>query len=57
MQINKIDPRTKLYLFAVTCAVVMGTSSSLFSAIYTTFIMLLGIYLGEYKGLKKRAVS
>lgn len=54
---NKLDPRTKLFVFLVTCVVVMNTPNSLFTIIQTTFIMFLGLYLGEFKAIKNKYIT
>lgn len=57
MTVNKLDPRTKLLLFLAVCFLVMNTPNSLFTLIVTSFVFLLGIYLGEFKPLKKKYIT
>lgn len=53
----KLDPRAKLFLFLSVCFLVMNTPNSYFILGITTFLMLLGMYLGEFKKLKWKYIT
>lgn len=51
------DPRSKLFIFLVSCFLVMNTPSSLVSLVFTSFIFLVGVVSGEFKGLKWKYIT
>ncbi len=57
MKQGTFDPRSKLVLFLVACFLMMNTPSSLVSLVFTSFIFLVGVYTGEYKGLKRKYIT
>ncbi len=57
MEKVNLDPRCKLFIFLSVCFVVMNTPNSILNFCLSTFIMLLGTYLGEFKGLKNKYIT
>lgn len=57
MKERNFDPRSKLFLFLVSCFLVMNTPSSLVSLVFSSFLFLVGTYTGEFKGLKWNYIS
>lgn len=53
----KLDPRAKLFLFLTVCFLVMNTPNSYFVLAITSFLVLLGAYLGEFKKLKWKYIT
>ncbi len=52
MEVNKLDPRSKMLLFLSACVTVMNVHDSFFTLVFVTLIMIIGIYLGQFKVLR-----